>query len=313
MADSAFWRELAAQFLLVPDYRGELRADGHYALGSGTRWIWQLAGGAGDFIRNSFESLARNGARELAAASAGTPDLLVFWLEALRLDGSGFRYTESAIEVRPDDSKGPEYHRGTINSVIQASATLCKKLEAESIQIEFETDQRNNPKNWSDLHQMIEASEEFKKLGNIPAKELSEESVRKSLAQIYGIKPEEVTPQQINFEIARLAPFYHSIKLIPSAPTQEAPPIPDTKPSDQAEPKPVPAAPPEETIAAQLQRLRKECNWSADRLAEAAKFDPRTVTRHLSGETMPHLRNISAYERVFSKQLKRQVVINKMP
>ncbi len=69
----------------------------------------------------------------------------------------------------------------------------------------------------------------------------------------------------------------------------------------------------QQCVAVQLRTLRMECNWSVERLAEVAGFNVRTVARHLSGEVNPHLRNISAYERVFSKHLKRQVVIDKMP
>ena len=49
-----------------------LRADGHYTVGSGEAWRWQLAGGAGEFTRETFETLARRGAFE--SAPAGTTD-----------------------------------------------------------------------------------------------------------------------------------------------------------------------------------------------------------------------------------------------
>lgn len=309
MADSAFWRERAAEFQLVPDY-GTLRADGHYTVGSGRAWTWQLAGGANEFIRSTFETLARRAAFELA--DAATPDLLVAWLEAIRKEHINFRSPQIATEVQPDGTEGPQYVLGTIEQVCNASVILCRKLESDALQAEFEEKQRNNPKNWSDFHQMIEAAESFKELRNAPVKRISEDFARKMLAQIHGIKPEEVTQELINFEVSGLLPFYPRIEVVPSA-TQQESPTPEAKPSDQAEPKPVSAAPPEETIAAQLQRLRLECNWSAEKLSEAVDFDLRTVTRHLAGRTIPHLRNISAYERVFSKALKRQVVINKMP
>jgi len=90
-----------------------------------------------------------------------------------------------------------------------------------------------------------------------------------------------------------------------------------TKVQTQAEPKPiqepVPAQRLSETTAAQIQRLRLECKWSIEDLAGKTGFDVRTVSRHLAGRTVPRLRNIVAYERIFSKALKRQVVINKMP
>jgi hypothetical protein len=299
MASSDFWRERATEFDLVPDY-GTLRADGQYTVGSGAAWTWQVAGGAlNEFIRSTFETLARRAAMELPDVAAGT-DLLVAWLEAIRKEGINFR-----------QSAGPEYVIGTIEQVCKASVILCRKVESEALQAEFAEKQRANPKNWSEFHQMIEAAESFKDVRNAPAKRISEELARKTIAQIYGISPEQVTPQIINFEIARLLPFYHHIELNPSTRKQESP-APDTKPGDQAEPKPAPGTPPTETIAAQIQRLREECRWTIEKLAEVTGMSTSAVARHLSGK-MPYARNISAYERAFSKQLKTNIVIKKMP
>jgi DNA-binding transcriptional ArsR family regulator len=69
-----------------------------------------------------------------------------------------------------------------------------------------------------------------------------------------------------------------------------------------------------ETIAEQLRRLRAESRLTVEALTEALTgIDQRSVERHLSGDTIPRIGNIGAYERVFSKQLKRQVVISIMP
>jgi hypothetical protein len=311
MADSAFWRELAAQFLQIPG-GGMLRADGHYTVGSGEAWRWQLAGGAGEFTRDTFETLARRGAFE--SAPAGTTDLLVAWLEAIRKEHINFRSDQIATEVNGEGRDGLQYVLGTIDRVCEASAILCKKLEARAIQAEFEEKQRNNPRNWSQFRQQYEAFRSMKEIINEPAERIPEEWVRSTIARIQGIKPEDVTLKQIAFEVSGLlSSTKRHIELIPSAP-QGSPPAPEAKPSDQAEPKPVPAAPPpEETIAAQIQRLREECKWTIPELAEAAGLDSRTVDRHLAGKFIPYPRTLSAYEKAFRKRLKRQVVIRKMP
>jgi hypothetical protein len=67
------------------------------------------------------------------------------------------------------------------------------------------------------------------------------------------------------------------------------------------------------TIEEQIQTLRDECKWTIEILASKTGFDEKTVKRHLSGRAMPHLRNLSVYQRVFSKALKREVVIKKTP
>jgi hypothetical protein len=68
-----------------------------------------------------------------------------------------------------------------------------------------------------------------------------------------------------------------------------------------------------ETIPEQLSRLRDESRWTMDELAEEIQVDPRTVQRHLAGDSSPYKRHIAAYERVFSKRLSRKVLIEEMP
>jgi DNA-binding transcriptional ArsR family regulator len=76
----------------------------------------------------------------------------------------------------------------------------------------------------------------------------------------------------------------------------------------------IPHSPPPETIAEQLRRLRKESRLTVEALTEAlGNIDQRNVERHLSGETIPRVGNIGAYERVFSIALKREIVISGMP
>jgi|ERR1017187_1949211 hypothetical protein len=71
---------------------------------------------------------------------------------------------------------------------------------------------------------------------------------------------------------------------------------------------------PIESIAEQLRRLRLESRLTVEALTEAlGGIDQRNVERHLSGETVPRIGNIGAYERVFSNVLKRNIVIARMP
>jgi hypothetical protein len=68
---------------------------------------------------------------------------------------------------------------------------------------------------------------------------------------------------------------------------------------------------PAETIAEQINHLREECRWTIEDLAGETGLGLRSVQRHIAG-SVPYDRNITAYERAFSKQLKRQIVIKKM-
>lgn len=146
MANSEFWRDLAAQFLALPSPRSMLRADGYYVIGSGAPWTWELKGGASGLLCSAFDTLARRGASELA--NVDISDLLVVWLEALRQDGYGFRLTAPTTEIHEDGSEGPHYLRGCIDCLCEASAHLCNTLESDAIQTESKEKQRNDPKRW---------------------------------------------------------------------------------------------------------------------------------------------------------------------
>jgi len=219
MASSNFWRERAADFQLVPDY-GMLRADGQYTVGTGAAWTWRLSGGANEFIRSTFEALARRAAFELAGAA--TTELLVAWLEAIRKEHINFRSSQIATEVREDGSKGPQYVLGTIEQVCTASVILCRKLESDALQAEFGEKQRDEPRNWNATRQDVAAFKELRKLITGPHETIPEALVRNSLARQFNIKPEEVTWSQIRTAVAGLLRDYPAITLVPTetAPSQ---------------------------------------------------------------------------------------------
>jgi hypothetical protein len=84
------------------------------------------------------------------------------------------------------------------------------------------------------------------------------------------------------------------------------------KPASASAPMPE-RPPPSESIAEQLNRLRQECRWTVETLAEKLGLDTRSVERHLAGKTKPRLGHVGAYERVFSKAIGRTIVISQMP
>jgi ribosome-binding protein aMBF1 (putative translation factor) len=94
----------------------------------------------------------------------------------------------------------------------------------------------------------------------------------------------------------------------PSSPLEPFPPPPDT----QSESEPIPNSF-KETVGDQIQRLRRECNWTIERLAEKVGLDESTVKRHLAGKQTAHLSTISLYQQAFSKALKKDVFISKTP
>lgn len=79
----------------------------------------------------------------------------------------------------------------------------------------------DDPKDWSPLHQQVEAFNKIRELITGPKQRIPESLVRRTLADQYGCKPEEITPKQINFEVAGLLRYYPAIELIPSEPIAE--------------------------------------------------------------------------------------------
>jgi hypothetical protein len=314
MATSDLWRDLAAEFRALPG-GSALRGDWDYT--SGRPCQWRFAG-TSPSIHTRFEALARRAACEMPNPKYS--DSLLSWLEAIRENSAQPGTTSTYSEQYGDGSEGPVHVVGSLHNLCEESAIYCNRLESEARQREFEEKQRNNPKNWSQFRQMYEAFKRVKEVRQEPPERIPEEFVRDAIARIHGIKPEDVTAQQIRFEVAGLLPIYPHIELIPTAPPntpssatapgseqqQESKPIPRPE-----TPKPTATAAPE-TIAQQIQRLREECRWSVEQLAESSGLSPRQVARHISGESTPHPRNIHAYERAFSKRLKREVVLNQM-
>jgi hypothetical protein len=312
MNTSDLWRSLATDFKSVPTVR-EFTAYRHYKSGN-TQVNWQLTTDQAALVE--FNVLARRGASMLTPPPNG--DLSLAWLEALWHEATHgpVRSTSEVINPPPNFLKEglrtPLQLRGKIDRVFEASSTLCKKLESAALQTEFEEKQQNDPRNWSQFRQQYEALKTIKDIINGPAERIPEEWVRSTIASIHGIKPEEVTPQQIRFEISGLLSSSRPrIELVPTA-TEEPPP--PTTPEEITTDKPLPDSPPaQETIATQIQTLRLECKWTIEKLASKTGMDEKTVKRHLSGRSNPQMRKLLAYQNAFSKALKREVVINQMP
>jgi DNA-binding XRE family transcriptional regulator len=299
MATSEFWKDLAAQFLALPDPLRELRADWYYEVGSGGIGSWTLTGIPNVFLRNQFEALARRGAMELMDERGA--ELLIAWLGALKKDGEGFRLDASGVSVDKTIGRNTQVMFGSINRICEASASFCKKQESRALQAEFEEKQQNDPRNWSPLRRQFEALEGIKNVITGPHETITEGFVRDILAKQYGVEPEEVTEEQIQFEVTGLLRDYPAITLIPLGAGPQLVP-------SQVEPQQTT----KETVGAQINRLREECRLTVEEIAEKIGVEPRSVQRHEADTSIPYARHLRAYEREFSKILNRKIVINKM-
>jgi hypothetical protein len=137
MADSTFWRDLAAKFRAL-DPNGIISAPWDCTVKSGRPWQWQLVGGTPG-LHSQFEALARRGASEMPKPEYS--DLLLSWLEAVRktsFDISGANYY---TEQNADGTDGAHHVTGIVKRICEASSAFCNTLESEALQAEFEAKQ----------------------------------------------------------------------------------------------------------------------------------------------------------------------------
>lgn len=308
MADSAFWRDLADQFRALPLECKMLRAD-RYPVDDETGELshWQLSGTA--TATALVGALARRAASEIP--NPPTPDLLETWLEVLIKRGD-VRFHSQIISTgnNPDGTARPKQTIGSLYQLPEHSANYCKMLESEALQAEAEEKRRNDPKNWPPLRAEFEVFKSLRDMHSGPHEEIPEALVRDSISRQLGIKPEEVTWGQMRHAVSSLLPYYRAVRLVPT-PGSQLDPHRNLRRKRKLKRKRKARPAPKETVAEQIQLLRKESNLTVDQLAEKVGLDARNVTRHLSGKTKPRLSNLAAYERVFSDTLDRKVTIKK--
>jgi len=246
MAESDSWRSLALDFQSVPAIH-EFSAYRHYYMGSTLAPQWQLQGNPTALLE--FDARARRAAKMFATPPIG--DLAIAWLEALWEEATtGSVRTPSEIIGQPQFPKEklrpPVQLRGKIERVFQASSALCRKLESQALQAEFEIQQQNDPRNWSPVRHWYEVFKKMKELQSSPHEEIPEELIRRVIAEQDGIKPENVPFSRIRTEVAGLLRVYPAITLIPSG--QPKVEVPEHLPEPTAEPtkEPIATVPPRE-------------------------------------------------------------------
>jgi len=325
MADSARWRELATQFRELPAACQMLRADRHYIVNTGGVGRWKLIGTISDIVR--FEALARRAGAELP--SPVTHDLLTAWLEAVMAQGdSGFQFNPIATEMNADGTDGVQHMTGTMFKLPEASANFCAMQESWALQREYEKNFPNDPKNWSEFRHRVEAFESMKELGNEPPYRISEAVVRNIIADMDGIKPEDVTWKRIGFEIAAMGgPTRRHIEVVPS--TSPGSPVADEKhvyvgidrTQKQEKPEPIQDAftPPiiDKLVDPKTLRDSYVANFPNERikirdLCWAAGQHYREWKRWLAGELKPGSTPDLAFRRVLMSK-KRPQELNKKP
>jgi hypothetical protein len=357
MSDPAFWRDLAARFLELPDRTRDFRA-------TRDEGRWTLAGGAKteeerERLRFLFEQLATRA----AAAAGAAPARVAAWLDLL---ASETALRSSVLAAGNRDGKEIAREDILVERVAVSSSDLCTKLETRAFAVRLSQDSpvgsasalvrsrlvEGDPRNLlpetararvtaahleadrirAEAECEIELAEEDhssksakikRKRANLEAARhvlgvvqaeyqsigLSSDDLRKCMREEIesAVNSLELTPSQgevlrINVLLAK-PPSDRNFK------TEDVVRLTHNEP-ERGEPRSL--AKNDGQVASLLQRLREESRMSVEDLARAIDADPRSVYRHLSGQSAPRLRYLGAYERVFSEALKRKVVIRQM-
>lgn len=204
MADSNFWRDLARDFRALPEQALLLRANWNREVGASTdQWIIQASQvvWGGHEARVSFEVLARRGGIEINHPRERSP--LDAWLDAVKIEIPTNEFGTGIVNEVVVHAWGALYR------ISEGSATFCGILEGRALDVEDarrrEQEELADPRNWSQLRQQFEAYEEIGALLRTPHKTIPESLVRSAIGRQHGIAPEEVTWEQIRFEVAALA------------------------------------------------------------------------------------------------------------
>ena len=75
----------------------------------------------------------------------------------------------------------------------------------------------DDPQNWSELRRDFEHFRVIKRTITGPRETIPESLIRRTLARKYGVIPEEVTPEQVRFEMSGLLQAYPALTIVPSA------------------------------------------------------------------------------------------------
>ena len=138
------------------------------------------------------------------------------------------------------------------------------------------------------------------------------EIIKTTIDSLVDQLPHYISRDQFRHELLGASAEYLEARRIRSAkPIVES--IAQSEPLAHVGPSSTPPSPAKsvDSIGAQINRLREECRFSVEELAEEVELETRSVQRHIADVHIPHNRHLRAYERTFSKLLNRQVVISK--
>jgi len=332
MADANFWRDLAARFRSLPNDDGIFRIDWIQIVGKpGIRWKPLAA----PETLASFEALAR---RAGFALDPNSDNFLFSWLSVLKEDSYGAQKPKEVMVLSLiEGDETPDEIHGSIADPCGASAVRCSVLERAALNskrgrinlLPNDTQNLLSTEARDRLSRAFIASDTFlwQAQADIALKKLSDEeaaielnTARLSKARlVLSAMRHEYSQLGLSDSEYRICMYReiegacNSLELLDAQRRLLETELyfqSETSASPKTEQMEKPSDTPN-AVGIQLNTLRLKCGLSIEALAAKVGLDPTNVSRHESGKSIPALRNISKYERIFSKLLNKQVVIDK--
>ena len=249
--------------------------------------LWIVSDGVSENFQARFRALAARAS--VALGCAKDTDAEDFWLHRLYLD---------LLENNSDQLFVASKEGGAIRRVCVASGTFCARLERNALQ-EFGAggmpEQHNTqrrpttpeakPQSTGIIPGQFQGNRQPKGIGESTPKH-TQESGNPYFPDLWSGRGRhaESSPAQNSDEIGRSV---------------------ESKPTNSA-------ASAKLRIGQNIDRLRKECGWSFEHLAEKTGIDKKAILSHRHGKHKPNPKTLKEYAQAFTKELHRPITANNL-
>jgi hypothetical protein len=254
--------------------------------------IWTVSDGVNENFQARFRALAARAGRAVGAPSDSDPEDL--WLHHLWLD---------LREAYSDQLFAASKEGGVILRLCVASATFCSRLEKKALNVSREVamsfDQGQNLRD-AILKKRARIAEIERALNRPPVTEYRSQPVHGG--QAWRLRLEEER-QHLLRAVAELERELERLER--EAGSEASALLADRDGSAKS-------AESESTngdtaIGRNIERLRTECGWSLDKLAEETGIDKKSILSHLNKGVIPIPRILKEYAQAFTRELGRPI------
>jgi hypothetical protein len=259
-------------------------------LGTPPHGIWTISDGVNENFQARFRALAARAGRALGAPSGSDPE--DFWLHRLWLNLRG----NDSDQLFAASNEG-----GVILSGCVASATFCSRLEKQALHpaepVEASFNQAENAGN-AILQKRARIAEIERTLDRPPVTEYRGQPVHGGQTWRFQLEEER---QHLLIALAELE---RELGRSPAGAAESSRAQNSANSAQSVESKSTKGA---TAIGRNIDRLRKECGWSLDKLAKETGIDKKSILSHVNKGARPIPRILKEYAQAFTKALGQRI------